>query len=185
MDLDFTSIWADFRVPIKGFISRRIANESDVEDVLQDVFEKIYKNLDDLNDAEKITPWVYRIARNSVIDHYRKHNKAEKALQIPEDLTAEQPDDKSANAEIASCLTAMISCLPEKYREAILLTEFENYTLKELSEKIGLSLSGAKSRVQRARTRLKEMLVNCCQMDFDHLGNIVDYKHKTDNCKFC
>jgi RNA polymerase sigma-70 factor (ECF subfamily) len=183
MDPDFTRIWADFRAPIKGFISRRIANESDVEDVLQDVFEKVYKNLDDLKDAEKITSWVYRIARNSVIDHYRKHNKA--ALQIPEDLTVEQPDDKSANKEIASCLTAMISCLPEKYREAITLTEFENYTLKDLSKKMGLSLSGAKSRVQRARKQLKEMLVNCCQMDFDHLGNIVDYKHKTDNCKFC
>jgi len=79
----------------------------------------------------------------------------------------------------------MINVLPEKYREAILLTEFGNYTQKELSEKMGLSLSGAKSRIQRARNQLKEMLIGCCQIDFDHFGNVVDYKHKTEDCKFC
>lgn len=185
MAFDFTKLWSDFSEPLKKFISKRISNENDVEDVLQEVSLKVYKSIDDLKDIERITSWIYTIARNAVIDYYRKHSNHSQSAQIPENLINEETDDVSANKEIASCLTAMINVLPEKYKEAILLTEFENYTQKELSEKIGLSLSGAKSRVQRARKQLKEILIGCCQIDVDHFGNVVDYKHKAEDCKFC
>ncbi len=106
-------------------------------------------------------------------------------MKLTEDITNEPDDDLSSNEEIVSCLKAMINHLPEKYKQAIILTEFQNLTQKELSERMGLSLSGAKSRVQRARSMLKETLLGCCHLEFDRLGNIIDYTHKTKDCKFC
>ena len=79
----------------------------------------------------------------------------------------------------------MINSLPEKYKQALILTEFQNLTQKELAERMGLSVSGAKSRVQRARIKLKELLLGCCSLEFDHYGNVIDYEHKCSDCKFC
>ena len=80
-------------------------------------------------------------------------------------------------------LMNMIKQLPPKYSEALLLTDYEGLTQKELSEKLGISLSGAKSRVQRARKLLKEMYMKCCHIEFDRNGTIVDVYPKS--CSKC
>jgi RNA polymerase sigma-70 factor (ECF subfamily) len=100
------------------------------------------------------------------VDYYRKKESVE-LVELPDDIANENEEELSYNGEIAACLKTMIDSLPEKYKEAVLLTEFKNHTQKELSEKMGLSLSGAKSRVQRGRKMLKDMLLGCCQLEFD------------------
>lgn len=107
--------------------------------------------------------------------------------EMPGDMETVEPAagiDNTVN-EIASCIKAMINHLPEKCRQAIISTEFAGLTQKELGEKLGLSLSGAKSRVQRAREKLKAMLLECCHFEFDRLGNILDYRHKENTCPYC
>lgn len=79
----------------------------------------------------------------------------------------------------------MIQDLPDIYKQALILTEFDNYTQKELAMQLGLSVSGAKSRVQRARHKLKGMLLNCCSIEQDHRGNVIDYKQKDNKCNYC
>jgi DNA-directed RNA polymerase specialized sigma subunit, sigma24 homolog len=79
----------------------------------------------------------------------------------------------------------MIDRLPEKYRKAIVLTDIERLTQKEMAEKLGLSSSGAKSRVQRSRKKLKEMLLECCHFEFDRSGNITEYQLKEQNSPCC
>lgn len=185
LDGKFTTLWEAFYVPLNNFIKKRIPNKQDSEDILQEVFSKIHGNMNALKDDAKINAWIYRITRNTIVDYYRKQNKSMVLTELTEDLTNEQDEDLSARGEIASCLKTMIEYLPEKYKEAIMLTEFHELTQKELSEKLGLSLAGAKSRVQRARGLLKEMLLGCCHLEFDRLGNIIDYAHKTKDCKFC
>lgn len=185
LDVKFSTLWEEFSAPLKSFIKKRIPNEHDTEDILQEVFSKIHSNMGGLKDDSKIHAWVYRIKRNAIVDYYRKKNKPVELIELTEDLTNVPDDDLSANEEIVSCLKAMINYLPEKYKQAIILTEFQNLTQKELSERMGLSLSGAKSRVQRARAMLKETLLGCCNLEFDRLGNIIDYTYKTKDCKFC
>ena len=63
--------------------------------------------------------------------------------------------------------------------------EFEEISQKALAERLGLSLSGAKSRVQRGRVKLRELLLGCCHVDFDRRGNIIDYRRKRASCKYC
>ncbi|MZQ96323.1 MAG: RNA polymerase sigma factor SigZ [Acidaminobacter sp.] len=180
-----TCLWENFHVPLEKFIARRVANPHDAEDLLQEVFVKISLKLDTLMDQEKIHAWIYQIARNVIVDYYRS---GKTFAELPEDLAegvdgvlgpsaeGETGAGGNANAEMAGCLTGMVQQLPEKYREAILLTEFENLTQKALAERLGLSVSGAKSRVQRARKLLKDMMLDCCRLEFDRCGNIIEFQ---------
>lgn len=184
MTVCINEIWEEFGLPLKNFIRKRIPNDQDVDDVLQEVFLKILKNADSLRDDHKIHAWVYKITRNAIVDYYRTKESVELA-ELPDNLANESEEDATLNAEIASCLKVMLDDLPEKYKEAILLTEFENLTQKELSKKTGLSLSAAKSRVQRGRKKLKGMLLGCCHLEFDRTGNVIEYKHRSSECKYC
>ena len=75
-----------------------------------------------------------------------------------------------------------VAGLPEPYREALLLTEYEGLTQQQLAERVGISLSGAKSRVQRGREKLKQILLDCCHVELDRRGGIIDYQGQCDCC---
>ena len=85
-------------------------------------------------------------------------------------------------AELAPSVAAMLERLPEHYREALVLTEYQGLTQKELAERLGLSFSGAKSRVQRAREKLKQLMLECCHFEFDCLGRVIDYQPRCCCC---
>jgi RNA polymerase sigma-70 factor (ECF subfamily) len=179
------SIWEEFSIPLKCFIKRRIQNDQDAEDILQIVFLKIHSNINNLLEFNKIHSWIYTIARNTVFDFYRAKQHDLYIESLSEDVCTEPQDDNTVNNEISQCLKIMIQHLPEKYKQALILTEIENLTQKEIALRLGLSVSGAKSRVQRARLQLKEMLLNCCNIERDKRGNIIDYKIKNKDCNYC
>lgn len=85
--------------------------------------------------------------------------------------------------ELLPCVAAMVDALPSSYREALRLTEYQGLSQKALSERLGISFSGAKSRVQRARAKLKQQLLECCHFQFDHAGRIIDYQPRCANCE--
>jgi len=100
-----------------------------------------------LRDEEKLQSWLYQIARNTIADYYREHQATvalSEALLIPEKLVVDDDVVKS----LLPGVRAMMESLPDGYRQALLLTEYEGLTQRELAEWLGLSLSGAKSRVQ-------------------------------------
>lgn len=179
------SVWETMRLPLQRFIARRVHNTLDAEDLLQTIFCKIHDNINELQNETKIHAWIFQIARNTIVDYYRS-KKSDLPLQEAADESvladAFEPD---LSEEVAGCLKTIIGNLPEKYQTAILLTEFEQITQKDLAERMGVSLSGAKSRVQRGRSKLREILLGCCHVDFDRRGNIIDYRRKRATCKYC
>ncbi len=179
------TLWAESRNRLHSFIARRVKNDADVEDILQDVFFKIYQNIDTLKDPEKIYPWVFQMTRNAIADYYRSR-KAE-FTEIDEDAPAFaiKPNDTSVEEKVLSWLEPMILELPDTYREALLLTDINGLTQKELSEKLDISLSGAKSRVQRGREKLKDILLDCCKLEFAQSGAIVEYRQQNADCAAC
>jgi RNA polymerase sigma-70 factor (ECF subfamily) len=183
--LNTNKIWEDFLEPLKRFVARRVENEFDVEDILQEIFYKIHTHIGCLKEEGKLRAWLFQIARNAVADHYRSHKPVSQISLTPEDTINETTEILDEDQEIIMCLRSMINYLPAKYRQAIVLSELEGLTQKELAEELGLSLSGAKSRVQRARKELKGLLTDCCQFEFDRLGNIIDYRHKRKSCPHC
>ena len=185
MVLSTEDIWEQFSQRLKLFIAKRVDSEHDAEDILQEVFAKIHANLPNLKGQEKITAWVHQITRNTIIDFYRRQGRAGmQTSEMPRDFPEEVPIDDAAE-DIVLCLKRMIDDLPEKYRQAITLTEYDGLSQREVSEQLGLSLSGAKSRVQRSRGKLKDMLLECCHFEFDRRGHIIDYQSKESPCKYC
>ena len=178
-------IWEESRGRLKGFIAKRIRNEADAEDVLQDVFFKIYRNVSELKDPERLSAWVFQTTRNAIVDFYRERKfETESGDEVFEQLAVEM-DEPDIEDEVLNWLEPMIGELPAKYRDALLLTEIRGLTQKELSEKLDISVSGAKSRVQRGREQLRQTLLNCCHLEFNRAGKIVEYRPKTDQCGVC
>lgn len=174
-------VWEEFHPRLKQFVLRRIPDEQSGEDILQDVFLKIHARIDTLRNEEKLQSWIYQIARNAIADYYREHKDTLDLSEAPALL--EEPDaDDDIVKELIPSIKAMVDSLPADYREALLLTEYQGLTQRELAEKLGLSLSGAKSRVQRAREKLKTMLLDCCHFEFDRRGKVIDYQPKCGCC---
>ena len=173
-------IWEDFRAPLRSFIRRRVGDDHVADDLLQEAFLKIHNGIGSLNDDQRLTAWLYRIARNIITDHFRKRPlEALGATTI-----AERPavtDDDGRGQELAACLGRMVGQLPEKYREAIELAELEGSTQSQVAARLGLSLSGAKSRVQRGREQLKKMLLSCCDVELDSRRRVLDYQPRGNN----
>lgn len=175
-------IWEAFHPQLKHFILKRVPDEDNAEDILQDVFLKIHTHIETLHDQEKLQSWLYQIARNTITDYYRTHKatvELSEALLLPEEPEVEDDVVK----ELIPSVKAMVESLPYEYRQALLLTEYEGLTQRELAERLGLSLSGAKSRVQRAREKLKTMLLDCCHFEFDRLGKVIDYQPRCACCR--
>ena len=174
MNPDLETIWSEFHPRLKRFVLSRISDESAADDILQNVFTKIHSHIDSLKDPANIEGWVFRITRNAIIDHYRTR-KIEEALPQNISISEKMPEKIDAKTGYDS-IKAIIKTLPHPYAQALLLTEFEGLTQKELSKKLNISVSGAKSRVQRARRMLKAKLAECCNIRYDSHGTIVDYQ---------
>lgn len=173
MTISSECLWEDFSLPLQQFIGRRVADRHSAEDILQDVFLKIHSRINTLHDEQRLCSWIYQIARNAIVDYYRARRPT---VDIPLSLAA--PDDLDADdvvQELVPCVAAIVDELPSIYREALRLTEYGGMSQRELSERLGISLSGAKSRVQRARAMVKEQLLACCEFQLDHAGRIIDY----------
>ena len=174
------NIWREFSANLKQFILKRISDESIAEDILQEVFVKIHSRIETLEDIGRLQGWIYQIARNTIIDHYR----SKKAMAVlPEELKSLENSDNNDVVGVLPCIEAMVDRLPEKYRQAVILTTYQGLTQKEMGKKLGLSLSGAKSRSQRAKEKLKNMLMECCSFELDRFGKIIDYEPKKQSLK--
>jgi RNA polymerase sigma-70 factor (ECF subfamily) len=172
-------IWETFHGQIRQFILTYIHDEDLAEDILQDVFIKIYRHIDTLKDEKKLQTWLYQIVRHTIYDQYRCQKQV---ISLPTGFDLpEEPPEEDVEQALLSYVRLLVDRLPAPYREAITLTEYQGLTQKELAERLGISLPGAKSRVQRARKMLKSMLLDCCHFVLDRRGKIIEY-HSRNEC---
>ncbi|MEW6508999.1 MAG: RNA polymerase sigma factor SigZ [Bacteroidota bacterium] len=172
-------IWKEFYSKLKNFVQLRVSAKDDAEDIVQEFFIRIHNKIDKLKDNQKLESWIYQITRNAIIDYYRR--KKEK-VEFHDDFKIDENSDSDAMKRLSPIIIKMIDNLPYIYKEAIILTEYKGLKQKELAESLGISLTGAKSRVQRGRKLLKEMLHDCCAFEFDSIGKLSDYSEKSKCC---
>ncbi len=184
--------WRELRARLGGFVGRRVRNQADAEDIVQEVFVRMQRSIDTLSSADRLDAWAFRIARNAIADHYRGPDRREvlsdDAAEVVDSLDAEINVEASndARAEIAHCIAPMINQLPDGYRDAIELTELEGLAQVTAAERLGLSISGTKSRVQRGRARVREMLLRCCEIETDRRGRVVAFETRgKEGCMAC
>jgi RNA polymerase sigma-70 factor, ECF subfamily len=175
---DPSALWASFAPPLRAFLARRVPPGIDADDLLQDVFVRVVRHLGSLRGTDRPEAWLFQIARNALRDTLRARQRRDgRTESLETDLPAE-PDTEAvrqAEAELAPCLTAMIARLAEPYRAAIELTSLQGLTQAHAARRAGISVSGMKSRVQRGREQLRQMLVTCCQIDVDARGGVSDF----------
>ena len=175
-------VWEKFSERLRSFILKRIADPTDADDVLQQIFIKVHTHIGTLRDEERIAPWLYQIAKNTITDYYRAQRQC---VAIPETLIVEvEPDGEDSISQLATGLRHLIETLPDNYRQPLLLAEIEGLPQKEMAEQLRLSLSAAKSRVQRGRRLLRAALLSCCHFELDHRGRLMDYAPPAD-CRHC
>jgi RNA polymerase sigma-70 factor (ECF subfamily) len=162
-------LWYSFHQPLHKFILKRVKNNEVADDILQDVFLKLLKTVPTLSHTGNIKSYVYTTANHAVMDYFRTSQHTElKYIEMAE----ENPLSEYQLADC--CLRPMIESLPAIYRDALIMVELDAMSQKDFAAQLNLTYSAAKSRVQRARQLLKEILIACCNYQFDRYGNIID-----------
>ena len=169
-------IWKEFNEELLGFIKSRVNVDEVSKDILQEVFIKIHKGVNSIKNQDRITSWVYQITRNTIIDYYRK-----KKLETSDlDLESSLPDEvKEVSKDFSNCIRPFILQLPKPDRDILVATTYQNVSQKEYAANHNMAYSTVKSRLQRARVKLKNSFVDCCGLEADKYGNIIS---SSDNC---
>ena len=178
------NVWEILSTRLRSFIRARVEDDQTASDLLQETFLRIHQNLDTLGDAERLEAWVFRIARNMIVDHYRSRRRASPIE--PAGDPSPQIESSNVNEEVSGWIPGAMESLPEPYREAVRLYELEGLPQKDIARQLGLSLPGAKSRIQRGREKLKQVLHDCCAFELDHRGNVLSWRtHGGVDCASC
>jgi RNA polymerase sigma-70 factor, ECF subfamily len=173
-------IYLECREKIKKNIQSKIADAEIVNDIGQEVFIRFATKAEDLNN-NNLCSYLLRISDNLVNDHYRKikYKGYAMPLEIMESDKEWQTEKQFVMQE--NVLMNFVNNLPEMYKEALVLTEIDGISQKELANRLNISYSGIKSRVQRAKLMLRNAMLNCCNYKFDRYGNLISCC-ETDSC---
>jgi len=174
---------ASRRKIIHNFIRARITDAATVDDLTQEALLKAERAAPSLKDSSKVEGWMFRIARNVIADHFRNSKKlviagSDGGLAIGPDIALFTQEQESRKAHLLRCVRAFAESLPDHYRTALELVDFEGVSQVELAKRFGLTVSAAKSRVQRARARLRALIDACCEVDTDVYGNFIDCRRR-------
>jgi RNA polymerase sigma-70 factor (ECF subfamily) len=172
------------RAVVRDFITRRVADLDTAEDLTQEVLFKAHRAGVEGGTIDDMAAWLYRIARNTVIDHYRARDRHPTPDPLPVDAAVVDSDtgEAQAVAELARCLRPLVAGLDPIYREALSLTDLGGVSQVEAAHRVGISVSGMKSRVQRARAQLRAAVNDCCAVHTDGAGRISDYDPNPGCC---
>ena len=166
-------IWSQFHRKLRSFIYSKVNDEALADDLLQDVFIKVHAQIGSLKDETKIQAWLYRIARNTVYDHFRRPSK-KSDLDVDDLKVIDEKEDRSLINELLNDMAVTMDEMPPDYCDVLCRTELEGMSHKEYADRVGISVTAAKTRAFRARNMLKDMLMKCCHYQFDKYGTVLD-----------
>lgn len=191
---DFPVLYSEYYPKIVGFLGR-LVGEAEAEDVAQEVFMKINRSLDSFRGESRISTWIYRIATNTAMDHFRKpsirqtsqqeHSAADDGVLSYEDA-APLHDTLLIRKDMNKCIRGLVNGLPENYRAVLVLADLEGFTNAEIVDVLGLSLDTVKIRLHRARLQLKKAMDQACDLYRDARNELsCDRKPATLEFKKC
>lgn len=173
-------IWDKYVDELRRFLISKTADKDLSEDILQEVFIKVHLKRSQLKSEKDLRSWLYSIASHSLTDFYRKKTYSTEKSPVKTDTSEEAKGHSAEN-----CLLPLIEELPEMYRKAVILSEIENMKQHQVADILGISVSGAKSRIQRGRKLLQEGYMNCCDYSLNEKGFLVGEPKPEDECKVC
>ena len=181
-ELNISYIWAEYGVAIKAFLHSKVANHADVDDLLQEIMLKTHKNLDSLHEESSVKAWLFQIANRSIIDFYRKGGPS-KSFDF--EVVWEEDESGRVRQELATCIVPFIKALEPDEAKMLMAIDIHGQSQKEYAHEHGVAYSTLKSRVQKARERLREVFESCCEFSLDVNGQIIDYKERPGSDRKC
>jgi RNA polymerase sigma-70 factor (ECF subfamily) len=171
------ALWAEHRARLRSFVRRRVGCAEDADDIVQEVWLRFLAKPPRSGAGASALGWLYQVAANAVVDHYRARRPQ---AELPDDLRADEPAP-DVLAELSECVRPLLNTLAPAYRDALVLSELDGLPQRDVAEQLGLSLSGAKSRIQRGRAQLRESVERCCAIERSSRG-LVDYSPRSGTC---
>lgn len=177
-----------FRDPVRRFVGARVRNDALADDLTQEIFVRVLRRLPEVKDHRRVVGWIFQIARNIVADHFRRSRPTASVHETGRHEPSSSElvgavEEERLRDELTTYVRDVVKTLPPICREAILLTEYEGMTQAELARHLGIGLSAAKSRVQRARAIVRQRVEKCCHVKFDAYGTLVDCRRRSPaNC---
>jgi RNA polymerase sigma-70 factor (ECF subfamily) len=162
---------------LRDFVARRVP-EAHVDDLVQDVLLRMHERAAELRDETRVAAWAHRIAASVVADFHRARRPEVELTENDEPVT--ENEDGNVNEIVAGWLRPMLALLPEEYADALEKVDVEGASQKAYAERVGLSASGAKSRVQRGRRMLEDLVRMCCHVELDAHGNVIGFQSRRD-----
>lgn len=167
---NISQVIRDYSKRLMGFIRKRVNNEADAEDILQDVF---YQFIGNTQPIEQLTAWLFTVARNKITDKQRKHKPdsledvfatpdGEDTLNWTEFLfnSSDDPEKEYLRTLFWEELRVALDELPEEQKEVFILNELEDVPFKDISERTGVPVNTLLSRKRYAVLHLRERLQN-------------------------
>ena len=157
-----------YRRRLFGFILNMTEGRDDADEIFQEVWLKVIKKIDRYEHRKSFCGWLVRIARNVVIDRWRRRSKLVSLEQVADsgvagELLVDSQPDPARNAgskEIGEQIAAAIACLPQKQKEVVIMRVRANLSFKEIAEAQGVSINTALARMQYGLTKLRHLLKN-------------------------
>lgn len=161
--------WSTNEASLRAYLRHRIGDADDADELMQELFLKAIRQGELFCRVENPRAWLFQVARNALADRLRLRHEY---LPLPDDLAIPASDGLTPVDELSQCLPRVLSELAEADRQAIRFCDIDGHSQQALADLLGLSLSVAKSRLQRARRRLKQQLETACQVEFDETGAV-------------
>ncbi len=165
--------WAALVEEVRRYVRRRVDAPDVVDDLVQEVFVRVHDRAEQLREGDKLAAWIGRIAAHVVVDHYRRSGR-----QVPlEDEPVQVPDEDAGPdmGPLLAWVATSVNNLEPAYRDVLRLTELQGMTQRQAAQVLGLSLTAVKSRVRRGRAKVEQAVHECCHVELDARGGVVDY----------
>ena len=177
MNCDVPALWQEHKEALYYFILKRVHDEPTAKDISQEVLIKVYNFCLSKSGVRNVRSWLYQIAQNAIIDHYRKNKRNVPTESFSE---AEDENEESAAKEAAEFILPMINLLPEAYSTPLRMSDVDGTNLKDIAAELDLGLSAVKQRVSRGRKMLREIFTECCLLELDDQGRLVSFEVRPD-----
>ncbi len=173
-------VWEQYSRDLKFFILSKVKDIIVTDDILQDTFIKIHTKLHTLKDLTKLKPWIFTIARNSIIDYFKNTNKTFELANFETETKIESHSHTEKD-----CLQGILQSLPKKYRDPLFLSDIKGLKQQEVANQLNQSLPTTKSQIQRARKLIAKGFMDCCGFVLNDEGKLIGEVQDKDDCKIC
>lgn len=172
-------MFLEYEKQLLGFIRKRVGDTETSKDILNDILLKIYDHSETIPEIRNIRAWLYRVTKNAVAEYFRKNQKFTTMNSVPE---PSQEWENDLEQQIARCVRPLIGLLPEMYSQPLIKSDLEGIPQQQIADEMGLGLSAVKSRIQRGRTKLRQQFNECCIIELDPQGRVMDFQVR-EGCK--